>query len=214
MRGRGERGGRWGGGGHALESGYCRGLCVALWSVAAPLLHSPAFFRRFTSLLEGYRESNAGECLSSPSKSFLLVLQLVVRLATFPARCSPWTAASPTPMSSPFPSTSSVRITDSGSMVVRHTAPRDPRRPHLPGQATASADHSNASAGPSWKVIAAEITADVISAAILFWGAKLLYKWFDPAEAARAAEEKRQQEVRCGAVYGGCVWTCKQRVQW
>ena len=136
-----------------------------------------------------------------------------LRLATFPARCSPWTAASPTPMSSPFPSTSSVRITDSGSMVVRHTAPRDPRRPHLPGHAT-SADPSNASAGPSWKVIAAEITADVISAAILFWGAKLLYKWFDPAEAARAAEEKRQQEVRCGAVYGGCVWTCKQRVQW
>ena len=99
-------------------------------------------------------------------------------------------------MSSPFPSTSSVRITDSGSMVVRHAAPRDPRRPQFPGHATAAPDPSHASAGTSWKVIAAEITADVISAAILFWGAKLLYKWFDPAEAARAAEEKRQQEVR------------------
>ena len=114
--------------------------------------------------------------------------------AAFP--CSPWTASTPSPMSSPFPSTSSVRITDSGSMVVHHTAPRDPRRPQFPGHATAAPDPSHASAGTSWKVIAAEITADVISAAILFWGAKLLYKWFDPAEAARAAEEKRQQEVR------------------
>ena len=29
--------------------------------------HSPAFFRRFTSLLEGYRESNAGECFPTLS---------------------------------------------------------------------------------------------------------------------------------------------------